>query len=161
MTALEDKFWDAAITEAATRRGPPEQAQQILLRLQNPELDGKPARRVPWLRRGLEVAAAAVVLLAIGVLTGLIPLGERTVEDPQQVPREVAAAPGAEYELEDGVIQLHGGWLLVSTGAPDVISGESILSGVDGRVAARGADVEIDQRHRQPGQQEPPRAPRR
>jgi hypothetical protein len=148
MTGIDEKFWDAAITEAATNRRPPDQVHDIMLRLQVPELDqpavdGRPtARRVFRLRRVLEFAAAAALLLAIGVATGLIPLGpEQHVDDPAAVPREVASAPGTEFERLEDHIELKHGWLLVTTGTPDVHCNGSVLSQVDGRVLVHASGV--------------------
>jgi hypothetical protein len=144
MTGLEEKFWDAAITEAATTRRPPDQAHQILLRLQNPELDAPtPKARVFRLRRVLwfagELALAAAVVLAIGWLTGLLRLPQEV--EPGGEKLEVAAAPETRYELVEGKIELQNGWLLVSTGTPAVRRGNSVLEQVDGRVLVHASGV--------------------
>ena len=80
MTTLEDGFWEQAIGEAAGGRKPPAQTDVILTRLQIPDLgpppvEEKPKGRLLRLRHLFEAAAAVAALLAIGVLTGLIPLG--------------------------------------------------------------------------------------
>lgn len=147
MTKLEDKFWDAAINEAATRRRPPDQADQILMRLQIPDLGAPKTEtrgRVFKLRRVLEVAAAAAALIAIGILTGLIPLGGDPPENgtgPDAEPRMIAAAPGAVYETKDNHVELKDGWLLVTTGAPDVHCEGSTLSRVDGRILVHAGSM--------------------
>lgn len=147
MTKLEGKFWDAAITEAATRRRPPDQADQILMRLQIPDL-GPPKSerkaRVFKLRRVLEVGAAAAALIAIGILTGLIPLGGDSPDKglgPEPEPSMIAAAPGTEFETHEHHVELKDGWLLVTTGAPDVHCEGSTLTNVDGRVLVHAGSM--------------------
>jgi hypothetical protein len=54
---------------------------------------------------------------------------------------EVAAAPGTEYERHEHHIELRHGWLLVTTGAPDVHCEGSILTKVDGRVLVHATSM--------------------
>ncbi|MCA8916558.1 MAG: hypothetical protein KDB90_14225 [Planctomycetes bacterium] len=153
MTKLEDKFWDAAIKEAVTGKQPPNQADQILLRLEIPDLgppkpEAAPKGRVIRLRLFVEVAVAAAALVAIGILTGLIPIGGTEAgNEPTPAPegQHFASAPGTKFERIDDRIELMDGWLLVTTGAPEVHCEGSVLNKVDGRVLAHAGGAPSDE----------------
>ena len=129
----EDRFWEASIAEAVSDKPPPDITAKVLTELARGEPAPAKRGRVRLLRWGLELAAAAVVVLAIGLATGIISLpgGE---DDTPLPPTQVAASPDAVYEYIDGNIELKHGWLLVTTGAPTVMCEGSVLSKVDGRV---------------------------
>lgn len=132
----EERFWEASIAEAVSDKPPPDVTAKVLTELATTD-EPKPEKRgrLRVLRWGLELAAAAAVVIGIGLATGIIKLpGGDGGDDELQPPEEVAAAPGAEYEHKDGIIELKQGWLLVTTGAPTVICEGSELSSVDGRV---------------------------
>jgi hypothetical protein len=138
----EERFWESAIQEAVRNDPPPDVTARVLAGLAEPEPAPKPVDaprgRLRLLRILAEVAVAAAVVFAIGWLTGIL----RTPEESGTAePRNVAAAPGAEYEFNQGVIELNVGWLLVSTGAPDVLCNGSVLSQVDGQVLVHASGV--------------------
>ena len=132
----EERFWEASVAEAVSEESPPDVTAKVLKELAEKEEPPKANKRgkVRFVRWALELGAAACVVVAIGLATGIIELpGKGSEEDPLP-PTEVAGAPGAEYELVDGKIELRAGWLLVTTGAPTVTCEGSVLSNVDGRV---------------------------
>jgi hypothetical protein len=135
----EERFWEASIAEAVSDTPPPDVTARVLTSLAEPERQASPRRgRLRILRWGLELAAAAGVVAAIGIATGLIQLPGG--DDPVPVV-EVAAAPGTEYERHEHHIELRHGWLLVTTGAPDVHCEGSILTKVDGRVLVHATSM--------------------
>jgi hypothetical protein len=138
----EQRFWEAAIQEVLRNDAPPDVTARVLAGLAESAPTANPAvaprGRVRPLRVLAEVAAAAAVVFAIGWLTGFFRVPEDGVTAE---PENVAAAPGAQYEFDQGFIELNQGWLLVSTGAPDVRCNGSVLSQVDGQVLVHASGV--------------------
>jgi hypothetical protein len=130
MTEIDEMFWDAAITEAATKRGPPDQTARILARI-----DEAPARKRRWWRYPVELAAAAALVVAIGVATGLIRWPDEQAPQPE-ASRTWAAGPESAVVETDAGLRFEQGWLLLQPGAPDVQCGESRLTEIDGLVLA-------------------------
>lgn len=137
----EERFWEAAIAEAVSDKPAPDVTGRVLTALATEEEAPKTRGRTRFLRWGLELAAAAAVVVSIGLATGIIKLPGGEGGDEMLPPREVAAAPGAEYEFKAGIIELKSGWLLVTTGAPTVFCEGSELSKVDGRVLVHAGSM--------------------
>jgi hypothetical protein len=138
----EERFWESAIQEAVRNDPPPDVTARVLAGLAEPvpaaTIVTPPRGKLRLLRVLAEVAVAAAVVFAIGWLTGIFRVPE---EGAKAAPQNVAAAPGAQYEFNEGFIALNHGWLLVSTGAPDVHCSGSVLSQVDGQVLVHAAGV--------------------
>jgi hypothetical protein len=134
-----DRFWESAIAEAVSGEEPPDQTAEILARLH--ESNEQTTRRsigvigVFW-----RVAAAASVALAIGLLSGVVPwpFGDDLNGDPLEVPQAEGfiASEDAEWVLEDGVLHLESGMVLLGADAPTVVRGDSRLSALDGLALA-------------------------
>lgn len=121
---------------------PPDLIERTLARLEAEDAtparsDGSPAvardiapaaprGRLVLLRR---VAAAACILLALGLITWVL--------WPQSLPESVTATPAASYLVRDDYIQLKSGWLLLTDGAPEV----RVESGSPANRAGRVSDV--------------------
>ena len=140
-----DRYWDVVIEEAAKGVSPPDLRREILARIETPPAPAA-ARPRAAIRRVLEFAVAACALVAIGVLTGVLRFGGDSVPDDGEGaevsdPLSVAAAPGTEYVVHDDHIELKQGWLLVTTGAPEIRCMGSVLSRVDGRVLLRAGSM--------------------
>jgi hypothetical protein len=136
----EDRFWEASIAEAVSGIEPPDLSAEILTRLNARETP----RARPW-RYVVEFAAAAVVVAAIGLVTGIIPWPSGTPDRPDPE-RAWAQSPGSRVaETTDG-LELEAGWLVLKPGAPDVRRGEGRLTEIQGVVLARagGAPSEAE-----------------
>jgi hypothetical protein len=130
----EDRFWEASIAEAVTGHEPPDLSFEILSRLNT----AAPRPRV-W-RYVVEFAAAAVVALAIGLFTGLIPLPGSDTE-PEPDPAALwASAPGSRVAETPEGLELEAGWLLLRPGAPDVRRGAGSLSRIEGVALVRAGE---------------------
>jgi hypothetical protein len=140
-----DRFWEAAISEVISGHGPPDQRAEILARVHAPEPEPAPTWRGRVFGFAWRVAVAAGVVLAIGWSTGLLPVPWGRDAGPE--PSEVAVTegfvpgPGAEWVLEDGVLRLKSGVVLLGRDAPVVVCGESRLRALEGLALARAGAV--------------------
>lgn len=140
----DERFWEAAIAESVRQTPPPDVTGQVLAAL----ADDKPAHTPPEevkpdgrvlravVRIGAEVAIAAGVMFAIGWLTGIVQFGGKETADPEDLtePLQYAASPDAVVTEHETYIELEQGWLLVTTGSPEVRRKDSKLTDVQGRV---------------------------
>jgi hypothetical protein len=133
----EERFWEASIAEAVTSRAPPDQSAEILAKLNAPA-QRKPRGRMRWLRYPVQLAAAAALVLAIGLATGVVKWPWSEQPDPPVDPQRTwAAGPDSTVAETPEGLQLESGWLLLKPGAPDVRCGESKLTDIHGLVLAR------------------------
>ncbi|MBZ0136772.1 MAG: hypothetical protein K8I27_10405 [Planctomycetes bacterium] len=131
----EERFWETSIAEAVSDRTPPDVTARVFAELAG-EVQAPETRKRPRLSRlALELVAVAAVVVAIGLATGILKLPGKDADGGELLPpKEVAAAPGAEYAYKEGIFELKSGWMLVTTGAPTVVCEGSELTKVDGRV---------------------------
>lgn len=137
----EERFWESAVAEAVADRPPPDQTAEILARLNAPDtLPSSATRRPIWRRIGAHAASAllaACLLLVIGLATGVVQWpGEESPKTPRET-RNLIAAPDAQWSAHDDHVELASGALLLSTGAPEVRSGNGNFKQLDGIALVR------------------------
>ncbi|MEE9310886.1 MAG: hypothetical protein V3V10_00610 [Planctomycetota bacterium] len=130
-----DRFWEATIEEATGKQTAPDLSQEIFAEI-SARATNQPIAETPKRKSGFvyfaRTTAIAASLFLIAWISGVLDLNPGG--DSSEVTQNYIASPDADVAQHEEYLELKRGWMLVTTGTPDVRCQSSSLTGVDGKV---------------------------